>query len=110
MKIDLILLPREPKSLKLLYSYNHYKIDVAIQLSPSSSTDDATSTSGSSSSIGYMEHTVSKLDMIAHTISKLDTIAHTISKLDTIAGVAIKYVVEVTNSFSCFFQSQISTL
>jgi hypothetical protein len=54
------------------------------------SIDDATNTSGSNSSIGYMEHTV--------------------SKLDTLAGVAIKYGVEVTNSLSCFFQSQISTL
>jgi hypothetical protein len=54
------------------------------------SIDDATSTSGSSRSIGYMEHTVSKLDMLA--------------------GVAIKYGVEVTNSLSRFFQSQISTL
>ncbi len=64
--------------------------DVATQLSPSSSIDDATSTSGSSSNIGYMEHTV--------------------SKLDTLAGVVIKYGVEVMNSLSCFFQSQISTL
>ncbi len=63
---------------------------MAARLSPSSSIDDATSTSGSSSSIGYMEHTV--------------------SKLDTLAGVAIKYGVEVTNSLSRFFQSQISTL
>ncbi len=65
--------------------------DMAARLSPNSSIDDATSTSGSSSSsIGYMEHTV--------------------SKLDTLAGVAIKYGVEVTNSLSRFFQSQISTL
>jgi hypothetical protein len=64
--------------------------DMAARLSPSSSIDDATSTSGSSSSIGYMEHTV--------------------SKLDTLAGVAIKYGVEVTNSLSRFFQSQFSTL
>jgi hypothetical protein len=57
--------------------------DMATQLSPSSSIDDATSTSGSSSSIGYMEHMV--------------------SKLDTLAGVAIKYGVKVTNSLSRFF-------
>jgi hypothetical protein len=63
--------------------------DMASRLSPSSTIDDATSTSGSSS-IGYMEHTV--------------------SKLDTLAGVAIKYGVEVTNSLSRFFQPQISTL
>ncbi|KAH8935256.1 hypothetical protein BDL97_17G019800 [Sphagnum fallax] len=50
---------------------------MAARLSPSSSIDDATSTSGSSSSIGYMEHTV--------------------SKLDTLAGVAIKYGVEVAD-------------
>jgi hypothetical protein len=60
------------------------------QLSPSSSINDATNTSGSNSNIGYMEHTVSKLDMLA--------------------GVAIKYGVEVMNSFSRFFQSQIFTL
>jgi len=67
-------------------------IDMVVQLSPSSSIDDATSTScsSSSSSIGYMEHMV--------------------SKLDTFAGVAIKYGVEVMNFLSCFFQSQISTL
>jgi hypothetical protein len=64
--------------------------DVATQLSPSSNIDDATNTSSSSSNIGYMEHIV--------------------YKLDTLAGVAIKYGVEVMNSFSCFFQSQISTL
>ncbi|CAM6013104.1 unnamed protein product [Sphagnum balticum] len=50
--------------------------NMAARLSPSSSIDDATSTSGSSS-IGYMEHTV--------------------SKLDTLAGVAIKYGVEVAD-------------
>jgi LysM repeat protein len=50
--------------------------DMAARLSPSSSIDDATSTSGSST-IGYMEHTV--------------------SKLDTLAGVAIKYGVEVAD-------------
>ncbi len=64
--------------------------DVATQLSPSSSIDDATSFSGSSSNIGYMEHTV--------------------SKLDTLARVVIKYGVKVMNSLSCFFQFQISTL
>jgi hypothetical protein len=61
---------------------------MAAQLSPSSSIDDATSTSGSS--IDYIEHTV--------------------SKLDTLAGVVIKYGVKVTNSLTRFFQSQISTL
>ncbi len=65
-------------------------IDMAAQLSPSSRIDDATNTLGSSSSIGYMEHTVSKLNMLAR--------------------IAIKYGVEVTNFFSRFFQSQISTL
>jgi hypothetical protein len=64
--------------------------DMAAQLLPSSSIDDATSTSGNSSSISYMEHMI--------------------SKLDTLARVAIKYGVEVTNSLSHFFQSQISTL
>jgi hypothetical protein len=63
---------------------------MAAQLSPSSRIDDATNTLGSSSSIGYMEHTVSKLNMLAR--------------------IAIKYGVEVTNFFSRFFQSQISTL
>jgi hypothetical protein len=56
---------------------------MAAQLSPSSSIDDATSTSGSSSSIGYIEHTV--------------------SKLDTLAGVVIKYGVKVMNSLTRFF-------
>jgi hypothetical protein len=63
---------------------------MAAQLSPSSSIDDGTSTSSSSSSIGYIEHMI--------------------SKLDTLAGVVIKYGVKVTNSHSRFFQSQISTL
>jgi len=72
-----------------LQSEIHLVTDVAIQLSPSSSIDDATSTSGSSSNIGYMEHTV--------------------SKFHTLVGVAIKYGVKVMNSLSCFFQSQIST-
>ncbi len=64
--------------------------DMVAQLSPSSSIDDATSTSGSSSNISYMEHMV--------------------SELDTLVRVIIKYGVKVTNSLSCFFQSQISTL
>ncbi len=65
--------------------------DMAAQFSPSLSIDDATGTSGSSSSsIGYMEHTA--------------------SKLNTVSGVAIKYGVEVMNFLSHFFQSQISTL
>ncbi len=64
--------------------------DMATQLSPSSSIDDATSTSSNNSSIGYIEHMV--------------------SKLETLAGVVIKYGVKVTNSLPCFFQFQISTL
>jgi hypothetical protein len=73
-----------------LWSEIRLVTNMAAQLSPSSSIDDATNTSGSSSIIGYMEHTV--------------------SKLDTLVGVTIKYGVKVTNFFSCFFQSQISTL
>jgi hypothetical protein len=57
--------------------------NMAAQLSPFSNIDDATNTLGSTSIIGYMEHMVSKLDMLA--------------------GVAVKYGVKVTNSFSCFF-------
>ncbi len=72
-----------------LWSEIRLAINMAAQLSPSSSIDDATSTSGISSSIGYIEHTV--------------------SKLDTLAGIVIKYGVKVTNSLTRFFQSQIST-
>jgi hypothetical protein len=66
-----------------LWSEIRLAIDMAAQLSPSSSIDDATSTLGSSSSIGYIEHTV--------------------SKLDTLVGVIIKYGVKVTNSLTRFF-------
>jgi hypothetical protein len=60
-----------------LWSEIRLATNMAAQLSPSSSIDDATSTSGSSSSIGYIEHTV--------------------SKLDTLAGVVIKYGVKVAD-------------
>ncbi len=66
-----------------LWSEIRLVTNMTAQLSPSSSIDDATNTSGSSSSIGYIEHTV--------------------SKLDTLAGVVIKYGVKVMNSLTRFF-------